>query len=205
MERVDIEHLVEWAYRVQCIERTAGLMAIAAGRAVPRCRSATEVMVRHAALGVRVQSSPLHVVAMAASADDDALIIHDAVLRLPAEAMALIITHARAGSRPAWHGLDAERLVPATDARGRVRMLRDRCRPVACRLRQAVDPDLVAFSRAQYRAWWGALVELGDDLAGRMEHHQPLPPAAPPEPWFDAPLVYIETPAQIGLDAAQKN
>jgi len=194
MEQVDIEALVEWAYRVQCIDRTVGLMSVAVGLAGPSTRSATAVMVRYAELGARVDASPLHVTAMGASADDDALTIHDAVLRLPAEAMALVIAHARGGSRPSWHGLDAERLVADTDKRGRVRVLLDAStrRPVACVLRPALDPALVMFSRAQYGVWWEALAALADDLAGRLDAYAPLPPAALREPWFAPRLIYVD-------------
>lgn len=204
MEQVDIEALVEWAYRVQCIDRTAGLMSIAAGLVGPSARSATEVMVRYAELGVRVDASPLHVTAMGANADDDALLIHDAVLRLPAEAMALVITHGRGGSRPSWHGVEAERLVPEVDRKGRLRMLRDQCRPVACLLRPAVDPALVAFSRAQYEVWWEALDALAGELIGRLGAHEPLPPLASRAPWFDPPLIYVEDVERMALDTAQK-
>jgi len=204
MEQVDIEALVEWAYRVQCIDRTVGLMSVAVGLAGPSTRSATAVMVRYAELGARVDASPLHVTAMGASADDDALTIHDAVLRLPAEAMALVIAHARGGSRPSWHGLDAERLVADTDRKGKVKMLRDQCRPVSCRLRPAIDPALVEFSRAQYGVWWEALDALAGDLAGRLSCHEALPPMASRTPWFDPPLIYVEEHARWALDSAQK-
>lgn len=204
MERVDIEALVEWAYRLQCVDRVAGLMSVAAGFHGPTMRSSTEVMVAFAALGVRVDSSPGYVAAMGATADDDALMIHDAVLRLEAEAMALVIIHGRSGGRPPWHGVEAERLVADTDRRGRVRMLVHQRRPAACILRPVMDPTLVQFSRAQYRVWWEALDALAHELAGRLDHHEPLRPAASPAPWFDPPLVYVEEPARMALDDALK-
>lgn len=204
-EGVDIEALVGWAYRVQCVDRMAGLMDVAWGEAGPSFRSATHAMLDFAALGVRVDSSPGFVVAMGATAQDDALVIHDAVLRLPAEAFALVIAHAKGGSRPPWHGIEAEALVADTDRRGRVRvMLGTDRRPVACCLRHKVDPALVEFSRAQYVVWWEALVVLAGELAGRLEGSQPLAPSAPREPWFLPPLVYVEDGSMIPLDHATK-
>ena len=202
-DAVDIEALVSWAYRVQCVDRMAGLMDVAWGEAGPSFRSATHAMLDFAALGVRVDSSPGFVVAMGATAQDDALVIHAAVLRLPSEAFALVVAHAKGGSRPPWHGIEAEALVADTDRKGRVRMLRDNCRPVACLLRHRVDPDLVEFSRAQYVVWWEALVVLAGELAGRLEGSHPLAPSAPREPWFQPPLVYVEDGARMLVDTAQ--
>ncbi|MFG1267647.1 hypothetical protein V5F40_06755 [Xanthobacter sp. DSM 14520] len=198
MVKEDIEGLVEWAYRVQCVDRMAGLMSVASGRTAPRMRSNTDMMVAFAALGVRVDSSPGYVTAMGATAQDDALVIHDAVLQLPAEAVALVVGHGKGGSRPPWHGVEAEALVADTDRKGRVRMLRDNCRPVACLLRHRIDPALVMFSRAQYGVWWEALAALADELHGKLETIDPLPPSAPREPWFLPPLVYVEEGMQIG-------
>lgn len=204
MERVDIEALVGWAYRVQCVDRMAGLLAVAAGRVVPGMRSASDTMAEFMVLGCRVDSSPRYVAAMGAVAQDDALTIHDAVLRLPAEAMALVVAHARSGSRPPWHSVEAERLVADTDAGGRYRMMMHQRRAVACQLRHVVDPALVAFSRAQYAVWWEALDALAGDLKGRLDEHEALPPQASRTPWFDAPLVYVEEGTHMALDDAPK-
>lgn len=202
MERVDIEALVDWAYRVQCVDRVVGLVR---SRTLPVMRSSTDVMVSFAALGVRVDSSPRFVAAMGATAQDDALVIHDAVMRLPPEAFGLVVAHAKGGSRPPWHGLDAEALVADTDRKGRVRVMMgtDR-RPVACCLRHRVDPALVEFSRAQYVVWWEALSALAGELRGQLVDSDPLPPAAAREPWLLPPLVYVEERFGMPLDTATK-
>lgn len=181
MDQVDIEALVEWAYRRQCVDRVVRMMS---HRSTPPMCSPTDVMVRFAALGVRVDASPSYVSAMGASAQDDAFVIHDAVLALPGEALALVIAHARGGSRPPWHGPDAEALVAQTDRRGRPRMIVDGRQPVACMLRHRVDPVLVAFGREQYGVWWEALATLASNLKGKLVDSDPLPPVAPREPWL---------------------
>lgn len=205
VDLVDIEALVDWAYRVQCVDRMAGLMSVASGQARPSFRSATHAMLDFAALGVRVDSSPGYVAAMGATAQDDALMIHDAVLSLPAEAVALVVGHAKGGSRPPWHGIEAEAMVADTDRRGRVRVILGTNRkPVACVLRQRVDPALVMFSRAQYSVWWEALDALASALKGRLDESEPLPPAAPREPWFLPRLVYVDEVHERALDTATK-
>lgn len=202
MDQVDIEALVDWAYRVQCVDRVVGLVR---SRTLPVMRSSTDVMVSFAALGVRVDSSPRFVAAMGATAQDDALVIHDAVMRLPAEAFGLVVAHAKGGSRPPWHGFDAEKLVADTDKRGRVRvMLGTDRRPVACCLRHRVDPALVEFSRAQYIVWWEALSALAEELRGQLVDSDPLPPSAAREPWLLPPLVYVEERFGMPLDTATK-
>ena len=199
MDRVDIEALVDWAYRVQCVDRVVGLVH---SRGLPGMRSSTDVMVSFAALGVKVDSSPRFVAAMGATAQDDAFVIHDAVMRLPSEAFGLVVAHAKGGSRPPWHGLDAEDLVADTDKKGRVRMMREHCRPIACLLRHRVDPALVGFSRAQYLVWWEALSALAEELRGQLADSDPLPPAAAREPWLLPPLVYVEDRFGMPLDTA---
>lgn len=199
MDGTDIEALVEWAYRVQCVDRVVGLVR---SRTLPVMRSSTDVMVSFAALGVRVDSSPRFVAAMGATAQDDALVIHDAVMRLPSEAFGLVVAHAKGGSRPPWHGLDAETLVADTDRKGRVRMMREHYRPIACLLRHRVDPALVEFSRAQYIVWWEALSALAEELRGQLVASDPLPPSAAREPWLLPPLVYVEERFGMPLDTA---
>ncbi|WP_323034118.1 hypothetical protein [Pararhodobacter sp.] len=190
-QRIDIEHLVAWAYRDQMIDRVAGL--VEARNSPAKMRSATDVMVSIAALGTRVSSSPRHVVALGARAAADAEAVHGAVLALPAEAMALVICHGRGGSRPHWHGRDAERLVPDTDEAGRVRTVRNLKRtPVMSLLRTVVDMELVHFSRAQYGLWWDALDGLAGALDGQLRDHAPAPPQAMREPWEAPELIYVD-------------
>lgn len=202
MDRVDIEALVDWAYRVQCVDRVVG----AVNRRGPSgMRSGTNVMVTVAVLGTKIDRSPAFLADMGATAQDDAFVIHDAVMRLPSEAFGLVVAHAKGGSRPPWHGLDAEVLVADTDKRGRVRvMLGTDRRPVACCLRHRVDPALVEFSRAQYVVWWEALSALAEELRGQLVDSDPLPPAAAREPWLLPPLVYVEDRFGMPLDTAMK-
>lgn len=192
-QRIDIEHLVAWAYRDQRVAMVADLQHVAAGLSAPRMRSATDVMVSIAALGTRVDSSSRHLVAEGARVAADAEAVHGAVLALPAEAMALVIQHGRGGSRPHWHGREAERLVPDADEGGRVRVVRNRNRtPVISLLRTVVDMELVRFSREQYAAWWDALDGLADTLGGHLRDHDPTPPQAMRAPWEAPTLIYVD-------------
>ncbi|MGQ3674268.1 hypothetical protein ACT6QH_02025 [Xanthobacter sp. TB0139] len=200
-QRIDIEHLVAWAYRDQRVDRVA---ALARGVAAPRMRSATDAMMSIEALGTRVGTSGLHLTALGAAVAPDAMAVHEAVMALPGEALALVVGHGRGGCRPSWHGREAERLVADTYGHGgRVRMVRDLGRrEVGCRLRWAVDPALVAHSRGQYVMWWYALDGLACGLAGALCAHEAAPPAAPREPWLLRALYRVDEPDWLAIEKA---
>lgn len=79
---VDIEDLLVWAYRDQCVDRMARQMSAVVGGRPPGMPSLSAIMVGQIALGCRVDSSPRHTALLGATAPDDALIVHDAVLAL---------------------------------------------------------------------------------------------------------------------------
>lgn len=79
---IDIEDLLVWAYRDQCVDRMVGQMDAAMDARPPCMPSVSAIMARHAALGCRVDSQPMQVAFLGAKAPDDALIVHDAVLAL---------------------------------------------------------------------------------------------------------------------------
>ncbi len=179
---------MEWAYRIECIDRRAGLAQVALGRALPGRASGTAIIAQMMALGTRVDSCSMHISALGAAAHlvDDALLVHDAVLALDSPggvAVVLVIMHARSGTRPPWHGAEAERLVAEVDARGRLVTLREHERAIACYVRPAVDPAIVEYTRAEYGVWWEALAALTDVLRGRLEGYEVCGPAAEREPW----------------------
>ena len=76
-ERIDIERLLEWAYRVQCVDRQMAAFT-------PRGPSASPAgsLGQYAELGTRVDTSSFAARAMGLRTPDDAMIIHDTVLAL---------------------------------------------------------------------------------------------------------------------------
>lgn len=76
-ERIDIERLLEWAYRVQCVDRQVVAFS-------PRGPSASPAgsLGQYADLGTRVDSSSFAARALGMRTPDDAMIIHDTVLAL---------------------------------------------------------------------------------------------------------------------------
>ena len=76
-EQIDIERLLEWAYRVQCVDRHCAAFT-------PQGPSASPAgsLGQYAALGTRVDNSSFAARAAGFRMPDDAMIIHDAVLAL---------------------------------------------------------------------------------------------------------------------------
>lgn len=76
-ERIDIERLLEWAYRVQCVDRQVAAFS-------PRGPSASPAgsLGQYAVLGTRVDNSSFAARAAGLRMPDDAMIIHDTVLAL---------------------------------------------------------------------------------------------------------------------------
>lgn len=226
-ESIDIERLLHWAYALQKVDKQAGFTTRGP------TRSLSGLIGEVLALGTRVDNSGAAAKALGVRTPDDALIVHDAVLRLggvwiewrgddeveiwdraraerkgfaierhgpdwflyrsyvaggtretapvrleDAGVFALVLSHARAGSRPDWHeGWSRPSGRPpadgcAKDARGRARRLAD-------------GPSLreVMHARACYAAWHAALSWLVADLDGQLSKFSLSGPAAPAIPW----------------------
>lgn len=219
-ESIDIEKLLEWAYRRQCVDR------VAASRFSPRGPSgdANGAAVQMMVLGCRVQTSTYAEKVLGATAPDDALVIHDTVLALgemwideqaglwtrkraagigmsiewhggawwlacagmgrsplsQACTAALVIQHAKAGSRPEWcAGWQDKGGRPARDAGGKDAFGRKR------KAYQGLGREEVAYYRATYTVWHAALVALAGLLRDALADHEVIGPAASPEPWLD--------------------
>ena len=104
---------------------------------------------------------------------------------------ALVIMHARMGTRPDWHE-EPPRAVPVVGERGRPRLIgeiygkRRYSEGAHCPLRYEPSPLSIAQARADYVAWWRGLAELVGSLL--LIDHSALPPSASPMPWREPPL-----------------
>lgn len=74
-EQIDIERLLEWAYREHCIDRQVSLL-----KPVGPSRSVSGNLGQYVELGTRVDNSGAALKAQGLKLPDDAMIVHDAVL-----------------------------------------------------------------------------------------------------------------------------
>ena len=88
----------------------------------------------------------------------------------PAGVMALVIIHAKNGTRPEFHPDWRPRRGRRADRYG-----------YAC---QPLSANMVAMHRAEYTVWRAALVYLAEVLKDGLAKHAPLPPQAPEAPWL---------------------
>lgn len=184
---LDVERLVTWALREQGLGWSA-----AGGR-----DWGWQV------LGTRVDSSSWGAPPPSSDlcTDDDALLVRQAIERLPAEAAALVLVHGRTGTRPDWCEEGEGAWVQERDGQGRPRW--DWADPInrtgEKRPRlvfEGLRPELVRFHRAQWTLWREGLIALVDPLNRAMERHEALPPTVAAAPW-DGPR-----PAILHADAA---
>lgn len=226
-ETIDIERLLHWAYAIQKVDKQAGFTP--RGPTASISGSIGEVL----ALGTRVDNSGAAAKALGVRTPDDAIIVHDAVMRLgglwiewrgddeveiwdgaraegagfvierngpdwflrqayvaggtveahaarleDAGVFAMVLCHARAGSRPDWY----EGWVAPVGARAR-----DGCKTdLRGRARRAQEgPSLreVMHARACYAAWHAALVWLVGELEGQLSKFSVAGPVAEVSPW----------------------
>lgn len=221
VDRIDVEALLTWAYRTQCVDKAVAAAA-PRGPAHWPANQLAQVM----QLGTRVDGGALASSLGAVSAPADAVLVHDAVLRLQAvfldwvdgggillhsaaslaeiggrvedaanscrmilasglrydvtrvEPTVLLITHARAGTRPDWHGGWAARVGrAAADCGARDRWGRAR------RVADVVSAEQVQMDRAIYHVWRCGLALVAAELDGALAGFDVVGPSAPESPW----------------------
>ncbi len=111
----------------------------------------------------------------------------DVILVKTLRTSALVIMHAKMGTRPDWRSAPPQPLrIPAL--KGPNAMIVGECRGKSlysagsyCPLRWTPSPIGIAEARADYLAWWRGLVQLTDSLI--LTKFSPLPPLAHEMPW----------------------
>ena len=188
-EPTDIESLLIWTYRKQradvVLAADAGLFdqeaTIEGGQRSATSRDGVAAMARIGALGVRVNGAA----ASAGALHVDAEVVHDAVTTLPPIEAALVIAHARAGTRPDDSEIVPPRAGPLRNDHGR--LIRcyaewDESRRYGwTRIGWTVEPTTADAVRVEYGIWRRALDTLAFALAtdGRLTRHRPTAPLAP--------------------------
>jgi hypothetical protein len=224
--QIDIEQLLDWAYRVQRVDRQIAAFS-PRGPSISPSASVAQLLT----LGTRVDTSGFAARALSVRLPDDASIVHDAVLSLgdmwlewseldqveiwdkerlerehqvienrsgawwrypvywaapvttlpvrveQACTAALIIIHARAGTRPEcyddWSAPDAGKAPRKA-------------------LGECVSIDEVMHARAVYLVWREALAFLAAELDGALQEFEVVGPDAPAEPWSTMPKTVLE-------------
>lgn len=182
---MDVEDLVIWAFRDQKIEAVAARLAGPSGLQPSPESNLAQIL----ALGCRVQTSSAGAMHMAVQCHEDAAVIYDAVMALPAEATMLLIRHGRNATRPDWYEDGPGRWVEQVDKAGNPKKLYldphakrgflGYARPVL----EGNDPADVEEARRAYDVWRYALVDLVGLLNAEMVDHEATGPEADARPW----------------------
>ncbi|SFV33213.1 hypothetical protein SAMN05216456_1922 [Devosia crocina] len=164
-QTIDVEELVVWAFRDQKIEAVArGMMP-----SMPTWSSDSS-MAEVLALGTRVDTSSAGSRFVAIHCKEDAAVVFDAVMRLPAEAKMLVVKHARSATRPEWHEEGPGEWVQPLDKKGRPKKLwRDPATQrgylgLAPKELVGTHPLIVEEARRAYCVWWLGLCDLVEML-----------------------------------------
>lgn len=181
---MDVEDLLIWAFRDQKIDLVEAKMR-PRGPAGSSASSLGEVL----ALGCRVDVSSAGANFLAVQCHEDAAIIHEAVMALPADATMLLIKHAKSATQPEWYPEGPGYWVTPRDKNGnRKRYWRDPARqkgdlgPMPDEL-IGVRPSTVEQDRRAYALWHAALEELVPMLNAEMVDHEAIGPGALAAPW----------------------
>jgi hypothetical protein len=209
-ETIDIEKVVEWAYRVQHVDRQ-----VCGFEAAPLEVSISNGLGEYVRLGTRVDNSGAATKALGLRMPDDALIVHDAVLALGDVYLewqardvvevwdaALAIEKGMAFARtkdgiltiaPAYepeettpHPLEEVSAAVLVILNGRAGSRPDwhpDWRPGSLATDGAPDRREVMHARAVYLAWRLALTRLATQLKGVLTDFDVTPPQAPEAPW----------------------
>ena len=182
---MDVEDLLIWAFRDQKIEAVANRMR-PKGPGGSNASSLGELL----ALGCRVDTSSAGANFLGGvQCHEDAAVIYDAVMALPADAWHMVIKHARNGTQPDWHPEGPGYWITPLDRNGQPKRLwRDPAKqkgdmgPAPDEL-IGTRPSSVEQDRRGYAMWHAALVDLVGLFNSEMVDHEATGPQAPAEPW----------------------
>lgn len=189
---IDIEDLLVWAYREQCVASAAGH---GWGQGAPVDSVARLERVMGGSLAAGHDCHP------------DAEAVHAAVLRLARGQIGLVISHAKCGDRPGWgEGLRLVVAARVTQRGNPVRLYDANRNTIGHEVRAAAEDangslfyapvdrpplawfeDLVHGERLGWRLWQAALVEVAGYLRAMdmLADHVVTGPSAAATPWDD--------------------
>lgn len=181
---MDVEDLVIWAFRDQKIEAVAARLMPSGLQPSPE-----SCLAQILALGCRVQTSSAGTMHVAVQCHEDAAVIYDAVMALPADACMLIIRNARNATRPDWYEDGPGRWVEQVDKNGNPK--KHYLDPHTKRgfigyappVLEGNNPADVELARREYDVWRYGLVDLVPLLNAEMVDHEAIGPAVAARPW----------------------
>lgn len=208
-ETIDVEKVVEWAYRIQCVDRQLGGMGDA-----PHEVSISNGLGEYVRLGTRVDNSGAATKALGLRLPGDASIVHDAVLALGdvylewrardvvevwdaqrASEHGMVILRDKAGLSiaPAYEPVETSPRPLETVSTAVLVILNGRTgsrpewhpdwRPGSRASDGEPDRREVMHARAIYLAWRMALTRLADRLGRSLSDFDVTGPEAPDAPW----------------------
>jgi hypothetical protein len=185
---MDVEDLVIWAFRDQKIEAVAARLAGPSAGHGSTASNLAQIL----ALGCRVDTSSAGAMHMAVQCHEDAAVMYDAVMALPAEACMLIIKHGRSATRPEWHEEGPGHWVTPVDKHGRPKKIWRNPSTQRGFLGYApqelvgTHPAVVEEARRTYCVWWLGLCDLIGLLNGPdgLVDHEALKPDGAMPPWM---------------------
>ncbi|MBS1164162.1 MAG: hypothetical protein H6R00_187 [Proteobacteria bacterium] len=208
-ETIDVEKVVEWAYRIQCVDRQLG-----GPDNTPSVVSISGGLGEYVRLGTRVDNSGAATRALGLRLPGDATIVHDAVLslgdvylewrardvvevwdaRLASEkGMAIVPKGKYLAIAPAYEVGEETQPAPLEVISAAVLVIlngRTGSRPDwypdwRPGSRYTVEPDRreVMLARATYLAWWLSLCRLAERLSRSLSDFDVTGPEAPEAPW----------------------
>lgn len=187
-ETVDIERLLIWTYQVKAADSVVSRQMAWLGPDRPVTNA--QGLMRMAALGCRVDNAGL-CVPRENDLDPDAEAVHDAVMALGNEAGALVLYHAKTGSRPDWMPGAVSRMRPVMRGNGKPSMVywdHPKCRkPAYCRVTADPPQGRIDAARHVYAMWWDALRGLAETLE-QLRAYVVAGPAAAFMPWLQEGL-----------------
>ncbi|SCM73407.1 hypothetical protein KL86PLE_110055 [uncultured Pleomorphomonas sp.] len=208
-ETIDVEKVVEWAYRVQCVDRQVGGLTDTVYEV-----SISGGLGEYVRLGTRVDNSGAATKALGLRLPDDAAIVHDAVLalgdaflewrardtvelwdaRLAAD-RGMVLLRSKSGLMiaPAYEPEETAPVPLETISTSVLIILNGRAgnrpewhpdwRPGSRASEGEPDRREVMHARAVYLAWRLGLCRLAEALAGRLADFDVVGPEAPEAPW----------------------
>lgn len=182
---MDVEDLLIWAFRDQKIDLVAAAMR-PKGPSGSSHSSLAEMLM----LGTKVDTTSAGARHFAVHCHEDAAVIYDAVMALPAEAWMFVIKHAKSATRPDWHEEGPGEYVVPLDKHGEPRKLwADPAKKTGFLGYQPAElvgtsPANVEEARRAYAVWHAALVDLVGLLNTELVDHEAIGPSADAEPWI---------------------
>ncbi len=190
MKTMDIEDVMVWAFRRECVD--AFMAAAKAGLGGADALSGWSAIARFAALGTVVDGGGAAAAELRRQSFDchpDAILVYE-TLHTPKgfddRVRVALTIHAKAGTRPDWHVEQVEE--PEIGANGRPRLTTRlhpvTGRPVSVPLVRRIPPDsVVEAARQDWRDWRFGLDMMAAALRGALSSIDVTGPAAPSEPW----------------------